>query len=108
MDIKRQLIKVSTSSGANYEESQGSLTKPDIKTKISFSLKEMCESNYFLRIHSHLKPEDVEKNIYMVNESLELKRILASILNKLNILFLGLGTWNLGFGYFNQIDYLCN
>ena len=29
MDIKRQLLKASTSSGANYEESQGSPTKPD-------------------------------------------------------------------------------
>jgi len=36
MDMKRQLIKSSTSSGANYEESQGSPTKPDAKTKIRY------------------------------------------------------------------------
>ena len=87
MDTKRQIIKSSTSSGANYEESQGSPTKPDVKTKIGISLKEMRESNYFLRIYSRLKLGDVEKNTYLVNESSELKRILASILNKLSISF---------------------
>jgi four helix bundle protein len=43
MDMKRQLIKSSTSSGANYEESQGSPTRPDAKSKIGISLKEMRE-----------------------------------------------------------------
>jgi len=83
MDMKRQLIKASTSSGANYEESQGSPTKPDAKTKIGISLKEMRESNYFIRIFNHLKLGDVAKREYLVNESSELKRILASIINKL-------------------------
>lgn len=87
MDTKRQIIKASTSSGANYEESQGSPAKPDVKTKIGISLKEMRESNYFLRIYSRLKLGDAEKNAYLVNESSELKRILASILNKLSIFF---------------------
>jgi four helix bundle protein len=83
LDTKRQLIKASTSSGANYEESQGSPTKPDVKTKIGISHKEMRESNYFLRIYRCLKLGDVEKNNYLVNESSELKLILASIINKL-------------------------
>lgn len=83
IDTKRQLIKAATSSGANYEESQGSPTKPDAKTKIGISLKEMRESNYFLRIYNKLEYGDMDKNNYLVNESAELKRILASILNKL-------------------------
>jgi len=83
MDMKRQLVKASTSSGANYEESQGSPTKPDTKTKIGISLKEMRESNYFLKIFNRLKLGDVQKNEYLVDESSQLKRILASILNKL-------------------------
>lgn len=101
MDTKRQIIKASTSSGANYEESQGSPTKPDVRTKIGISLKEMRESGYFLRIYNRLKLGDMEKNSYLVNESSELKRILASILNKLSILFFfscgfGLEIWGLG------------
>lgn len=83
MDIKRQLIKASTSSGANYEESQGSPTRPDVKTKIGISLKEMREANYFLRLHQQLKLGDNEQIVYLVNESTELKKILASIINKL-------------------------
>lgn len=83
MDIKRQLIKSSTSSGANYEESQGSPTRPDVKTKIGISLKEMRESNYFLQIFNQLKLGDLKSSEYLINESSELKLILASILNKL-------------------------
>jgi four helix bundle protein len=83
MDMKRQLVRSSTSSGANYEESQGSPTKPDAKTKIGISLKEMRESNYFLRIFYRLKVGDVKKCEYLVKESSELKLILASIINKL-------------------------
>ena len=83
MDMKRQIVKAATSSGANYEESQGSPTKPDAKTKIGISLKEMRESNYFLRIFNHLSLGDVKKCSYLVQESSELKRILASIINKL-------------------------
>ena len=83
MDIKRQLIKASTSSGANYEESQGSPTKPDVKTKIGISLKEIREANYFIRVFNTLKLGDTSKSEYLMKESTELKKILASIINKL-------------------------
>ena len=83
MDMKRQLVKSSTSSGANYEESQGSPTRPEAKTKIGISLKEMRESNYFLRIFNQLKCGDLKQCDYLVKESSELKLILASILNKI-------------------------
>ena len=83
MDTKRQLVKSSTSSGANYEESQGSPTRPDAKTKIGIALKEMRESNYFLRIFNQLKLGDIAQSEYPVKESSELKSILASIINKL-------------------------
>lgn len=83
MDMKRQLIRSSTSSGANYEESQGSPTKPDAKTKIGIALKEMRESNYFLRIFNQLKIGDMNKCESLVKESSELKLILAAIINKL-------------------------
>jgi four helix bundle protein len=83
MDIKRQLIRSSTSSGANYEESKGSPTRPDVKTKIGISLKEMRESNYFLKVFNGLDWGDVAKRKYLIRESEELKKILASILNKI-------------------------
>ena len=83
IDMKRQLVKASTSGGANYEESQGSPTRPDAKTKIGISLKEMHESNYFLRIFNELKLGDAKQREYLVNESHELKLILGSIIRKL-------------------------
>jgi len=52
--IKRQLIKSSTSSGANYEESQGASSKADFTNKVRISLKEMRESNYCLSIKSRV------------------------------------------------------
>ena len=55
--IKRQLTKSSTSSGANYEESQGASSKADFTNKVRISLKEMRESNYCLSIKPVFEPE---------------------------------------------------
>lgn len=82
IDMKRQLIKSSTSSGANYEESQGAPTKPDFKTKVGIALKEMREANYFLRIFLNLNIGEMNQCKYLVQESNELKKILGSILSK--------------------------
>lgn len=79
--IKYQLSKSSTSSGANYEESQAATSKADFVNKVSIALKEMRESTYWLRIISELFPKT--NNIAsLVNESEELGKILASIILK--------------------------
>jgi four helix bundle protein len=39
--ISYQLIKAATSSGANYDEAQGAVSKPDFSNKIGIALKEM-------------------------------------------------------------------
>jgi len=79
--IKYQLIKASSSSGANYEEAQGEISKADFINKINISLKEMRESNYWLRIINEIHEEDGELN-YLLNESEELKKILGAIYSK--------------------------
>ena len=76
--IKPQLIKSSTSAGANYEEAQGAVSRPDFGNKVGISLKEMRESNYWLRILQELYPNNSEI-IRSVKESQELKNILGSI-----------------------------
>jgi len=48
--ISYQLLKSSTSVGANYEEAQSAVSKADFSNKIGTSLKEMRESNYWIRI----------------------------------------------------------
>ncbi len=79
--IKTQLIKSSTSSGANYEEAQGAISKPDFCNKINISLKEMRESNYWIRIINEISEVDNELK-YLLKESEELKRILGSVYSK--------------------------
>jgi four helix bundle protein len=81
--IKYQLIKSATSSGANYEEAQGGISKPDFTNKINISLKEMRESNYWLRIIKEISDANNELNL-LLEESEELKNILGSIYSKLS------------------------
>jgi four helix bundle protein len=79
--IRYQLIKSATSSGANYEEAQGGISKADFINKINISLKEMRETNYWLRIIDEIDKNDDELK-YLLNESEELKKILGSIYSK--------------------------
>ena len=80
--LKYQLTKSATSSGANYEEAQAASSRADFKNKITISLKEMRESNYWLKIFKALDIGDKETGKYLVNESDELKKILGSISSK--------------------------
>lgn len=83
--VRYQLAKSSTSSGANYEEAQAASSKPDFIYRNEFSLREMRESNYWLRLlqatdqSNKLNQEELK---FLVNESDELKKILGSIVSK--------------------------
>lgn len=83
--IKKQLLRSSTSAGANYEEAQGGCSRPDFLNKCRISLKEMRESNYWLRIIQKITTEKElsEKCEQLINESEELKNILGSICSKM-------------------------
>lgn len=83
--IKYQLIKSSSSVGANYREAQSSSTRNDFSYKVSLSLKEMAETSYWLEL---LQSVIINGNdsFTMVNEllreSTQLEKILATIRNK--------------------------
>ena len=81
--IKYQLTKSSTSSGANYEEAQAASSKAEFKYKMDISLREMRESNYWLRIINDLELGNQKTGNYLGQESEELKKILGSICSKL-------------------------
>lgn len=87
--IRYQLLKACTSVGANYEESQAGSSKNDFRNKIRIALREARESNYWLRIIASLNDGNSEELKRLLQESLELKLILGSILsnsdNKKNI-----------------------
>jgi len=81
--LRSQLAKSSASSGANYEESQGGSSKADFTNKVRISLREMRESNYWLRIIKRtVKDINANELDYLVKESGELKKILGSIVQK--------------------------
>jgi len=82
--ISYQLIKASTSSGANYDEAQAAVSKPDFVNKIGISLKEMRESNYWIRVII-ATTEKNEEWIKMRQESFELMNILGSIYSKTSV-----------------------
>jgi four helix bundle protein len=82
--IKYQLTKSATSSGANYKEAQSGFSKSDFHYKVSISLKEMSESNYWLNIINEIADFEIElKELNcLIDESRELERILGSIVMK--------------------------
>jgi four helix bundle protein len=81
--IRQQLAKSSTSSGANYEEAQGGSSKAEFTNKVRISLREMRESNYWLRIIRRTIPEANKSELdWLINESVELRNILGSIVQK--------------------------
>ena len=82
--LKNQLTKSSTSSGANYEEAQAASSNQDFLNKIRISLREMRESNYWLRILNDLKLGNFEKIELLNKESEELKNMLGSIAAKMD------------------------
>jgi len=82
--ISYQLIKAATSTGANYEEAQGAVSKADFANKVGISLKEMRESNYWVRVIIAVTESNEEwKKIRQ--ESHELMKILGSIYSKTSV-----------------------
>jgi four helix bundle protein len=80
------LIKSSGSVGANYEEAQSGSSSADFIFKVEISLREMKESNYWLRLINEITcslPETEKKELdYLIDESEQLSKILGSIVVK--------------------------
>ena len=84
-NIRYQLSKSSTSPGANYEEAQAGSSKADFIFKTEISLREMRETNYWLRIvEATVQLNDTAKIelLFLKDESSQLKKILGSIVVK--------------------------
>lgn len=82
--ISYQIIKSSSSSAANYEEAQAAVSKADFVNKTGISLKEMRESNFWVRLIIAIgnKTEEWEK---LEDESAQLMKILGSIYSKSSV-----------------------
>jgi four helix bundle protein len=81
----RQLIRASGSVGANYIEANESLGKRDFKMRIRISRKEAKEAAYWLRLLDAGPELEVEaQRTSLIQEAVELMKILASILRKVD------------------------
>ncbi|MEA2076983.1 MAG: four helix bundle protein [Candidatus Marinimicrobia bacterium] len=83
--IRYQLAKSATSSGANYEEAQAGSSRADFTNKIRIALREMRESNYWLRTVKEVYQNDYDDSglDLLIQESKELKFILGAIITKM-------------------------
>lgn len=77
----KQIIRSSSSIGANYIEANENLGKQDMKMKIKISRKEAKETQYWFKL---LIADDEKQRQILEKEAEELKRILSAILNKLS------------------------
>ena len=81
-DVK-QLVRSSGSVGANYIESQESLSKKDFRHRVRISRKEAKETRYWLRLLNTCNDEMLEaEREKLIQEASELLLILSAIINK--------------------------
>ena len=79
--ISWQILKSASSGGANYDEAQGAVSRADFSNKSGIALKEMRESNYWIKLII-ATTENNQDWIKLKNESVELMNILGSICTK--------------------------
>lgn len=81
IEIGRQLIKSSGSTGANYIEAEEALSKKDFVLRIKISRKESKESRYWLDLSEPLLQQQEEKAA-LIQEATELMKIFGAIIEK--------------------------
>lgn len=77
----KQLIRSSGSVGANYIEANEKLGSKDFQFRLKIARKEAKESGYWLRLLKDSNPNTDLAEI-LIEESVELRKILSSILKK--------------------------
>lgn len=78
-----QLVRASSSVGANYREANDALGKKDFSFRMRISRKEAKESTFFLRLMKETETTglDSEFNL-LIQESIELTKIFSAIIEK--------------------------
>jgi four helix bundle protein len=77
-----QIIRSAGSVGANYREANDSLSKKDFLMRMKISRKEAKETHFWLELIIEANPDFSEKLKDLLGESVELKKILSSIIVK--------------------------
>jgi four helix bundle protein len=81
-EIGKQLIRASTSVGANYIEANEALGKKDFLMRIRICRKEAKESGYWLKLIEPVSADLTDEQATLLRESTELMRIFGSIVTK--------------------------
>ncbi len=83
LEDSKQVVRSSGSVGANYIEANESLSKKDFVMRLKISRKEAKESVYWLRVINETNDlKNSEEALKLINEGIELKKILSSIIEK--------------------------
>ncbi|WP_396198271.1 four helix bundle protein [Flavobacterium sp.] len=79
--LSRQLLKSGTSIGANIREAEHAQSKADFINKLSISLKEANETEYWLDLlyETNYLSDELFQNLK--NKNIELLKLLISIIN---------------------------
>ena len=75
--IGDQLLRSGMAVGANYEEAQGAESRVDFSHKLQIALKELRESNYWLRLLEISGKVPGDRLADIINESTQLRAILS-------------------------------
>ena len=78
--ISKQIIRSGTSIGANANEAAYGVSQADFIAKMQIALKETAETEYWLRLLILSEYIDKEQGNSMLNDCLEIKRILVASL----------------------------
>ena len=80
-----QLIRSASSIGVNYREANETDTKKDFRNKIRIAKKEAKETVYWLELLLDSNQSYKEEIAFVLQESLELMKILAAIYIKIDL-----------------------
>ena len=79
--ISKQIIRSSTSIGANINEANYASSKPDFISKMHIALKECAETEYWIRLLEKSEYINHHYSDSLLKECLSIKKMLISTLN---------------------------
>ena len=79
--LSKQILRSATSIGANANEAIYGSSKADFIAKLQISLKETAETEYWLRLFVLSELITEEQGTPLIEDCLEIKRILIATLN---------------------------
>lgn len=79
--ISKQIVRCGTSIGANINEASYGQSKADFIAKMHIALKETAETEYWMKLLFMSNYIDKSKSESLLDDCLEIKRILVSSIN---------------------------